>query len=215
MKKILKLIYLKLKYRDKSLLLGKKIALGFSSDFEGYNKIGDYSSFSGKMGFASYIGSKCDINADIGRYSCIANYVVTAYGKHPTQDWVSMHPAFYSTAKQCGFTFVNEEKYDENQERIKIGNDVWIASGANIIGGINIGDGCVVGAGAVVTKDIPPYSIVVGVPARVVKKRFDDETIDLLEKIQWWDWPDELIKERYAFLSNVPSKDALREMVGI
>lgn len=162
------------------------------------------------LGKGSYTGTNTVINkADIGKYSSISWNVSIGGGTHQYNK-VSMYTGYWFNR-----TFGIENTENFPYYRTQIGNDVWIASGANIIGGINIGDGCVVGAGAVVTKDIPPYSIVVGVPARVVKKRFDDETIDLLEKIQWWDWPDELIKERYAFLSNVPSKDALREMVGI
>lgn len=71
---------------------------------------------------------------------------------------------------------------------IVIGNDVWVGSGVKILSGVTIGDGCVIGAGAVVTKSIPPYSIVVGNPGRVVKKRFDEKTIEKMLLMKWWDW---------------------------
>lgn len=76
-----------------------------------------------------------------------------------------------------------------------IGNDVWIGREAKILPGVKIGDGAIVGAYAVVAKDIPAYCVAVGNPARVVKKRFDDEMIALLEKAQWWNWPIEDITE--------------------
>ena len=77
-----------------------------------------------------------------------------------------------------------------------IGNDVWVGANAIIISGVKIGDGAVIGAGAVVTKDVPPYAIVGGVPAKIIKYRFPKDKIDALLKIKWWDWSDKLIAER-------------------
>ena len=74
-----------------------------------------------------------------------------------------------------------------------IGNDVWIAAGAQVLHKVTVGDGAVIGGGAVVTKDVPPYAIVAGVPARIIKFRFDEKTIDELLDIKWWDWPEEII----------------------
>ena len=79
---------------------------------------------------------------------------------------------------------------------IMIGNDVWIGYEAVILSGVTIGDGAVIGCRAVVTKDIPPYTIVGGVPAKPIRKRFDEETIKELQKIKWWDWPEEKITEK-------------------
>ena len=79
---------------------------------------------------------------------------------------------------------------------IIIGNDVWIGYEAVILSGVTIGDGAVIGCRAVVTKDIPPYTIVGGVPAKPIRKRFDEETIKELQKIKWWDWPEEKITEK-------------------
>ncbi len=78
---------------------------------------------------------------------------------------------------------------------IVIGNDVWIGREAKILPGVKIGDGAIIGAYAVVAKDVPAYCVAVGNPARVVKKRFDDDIIALLEKVQWWNWPIEDITE--------------------
>ena len=79
---------------------------------------------------------------------------------------------------------------------IMIGNDVWIGYEAVILSGVTIGDGAVIGCRAVVTKDVPPYTIVGGVPAKPIRKRFDEETIKELQKIKWWDWPEEKITEK-------------------
>ena len=77
-----------------------------------------------------------------------------------------------------------------------IGHDTWIGHGAIIQPGVTVGDGAIVGSGAIVTKDVPPYAIVVGVPAKVIKYRFSEETIAALQRISWWDWSYETIKER-------------------
>lgn len=86
----------------------------------------------------------------------------------------------------------------DNQDSISkgpiiVGNDVWVASGAVVLSGVNIGDGAVLAAGALVTKDVPPYAIVMGAPARIAKYRFDPATIKKLQAIAWWNWPDEII----------------------
>ena len=164
--------------------------------FEGMNRLTtDVTFLTSSIGYASYIGNRSFIkNTKIGRYTCIATDVMTVAGSHPTSKFVSIHPAFYSTRKQSGFTYVSEEKFsdfnyiDENQKfTVMIGNDVWIGSGVKIMEGITIGDGAVVAAGAIVTKDVPPYAIVGGVPAKVIKYRFDEETIQKLLELTWWE----------------------------
>lgn len=99
--------------------------------------------------------------------------------------------------------------------KTSIGADCWIGAGANIVGGVTIGDGCVIGAGAVVTKDIEPYSIVVGIPGRVIKKRFTESVIEQLEKIKWWEWPANVIKENVELLRHEMTQDVLEQMYHI
>ena len=84
--------------------------------------------------------------------------------------------------------------YPVNKDKLKIGNDVWIGYEAVILSGVTIGDGAIIGTRAVVTKDVPSYTIVGGVPAKPIRKRFDEETIQKLEEIRWWDWEEERIK---------------------
>ena len=82
----------------------------------------------------------------------------------------------------------------------EIGNDVWIAAGAQVLHKVKIGDGAVIGAGAVVTHDVPPYAIAVGIPAKIIGYRCSSDFIERLEKIQWWNWPDEVLRENIDWL---------------
>ncbi|MDE5763719.1 MAG: CatB-related O-acetyltransferase [Ruminococcus sp.] len=86
------------------------------------------------------------------------------------------------------------------KELCRIGNDVWIASGAQILHKVTVGDGAVIGGGAVVTKDVPPYAIVAGVPARIIKFRFDENTINELLSLKWWDWPQDVILKNIEWM---------------
>lgn len=90
----------------------------------------------------------------------------------------------------------------DNKGDIVIGNDVWVGYEAVIMPGVKIGDGAIVGTRAVVTKDVPPYTIVGGVPARPIRKRFDDETIEKLLKIKWWDWDKEKIEKNISVIQS-------------
>lgn len=182
----------------------KNVTIDSCDQFEGMNRLTtDVTFLTSSIGYASYIGNRSFIkNTKIGRYTCIATDVMTIAGGHPTTKFVSIHPAFYSTRKQSGFTYVNEEKYsdfnyiDSNQRyTVSIGNDVWIGSSAKIMEGVTIGDGAVVAAGAIVTRDVPPYAIVGGIPAKIIKYRFDTETIQKLIELKWWDKNQAWIKE--------------------
>ena len=90
----------------------------------------------------------------------------------------------------------------DNKGDIVIGNDVWIGYEALIMAGVHIGNGVIIGSRAVVTKDVPPYTIVGGVPARPIRKRFTDDTIQKLEALKWWDWSYEKIKQSLPYLLN-------------
>ena len=167
------------------------------------NSVINFSTF----GSHSYVGwnSKL-VNVSVGAYTSIGPYVEVIYGTHPLH-FVSTSPVFYSTKKQCGTTFVTKNKYKELSNAagsvysVVIGNDVWIGYGAKIIEGITIGHGAVVLAGAYVTKDVAPYSIVGGVPAKLIRYRFPELTRQALLKSEWWKKDPNWIKENgQAFL---------------
>lgn len=114
---------------------------------------------------------------------------------HPSSVFVSSCPSFYSTFKQNGQTFVRKNKFEERLSidgyDAIIGNDVWIGSDVVIKGGVRIGDGAIVAMSSVVTKDVPPYAIVGGSPAHIIRLRFTPEQIKRLIEFKWWDKPDE------------------------
>jgi phosphonate metabolism protein (transferase hexapeptide repeat family) len=140
----------------------------------------------------SFCGYDCDINnAVIGSFCSIASNVRIGGAMHPV-DWVSMSPVFYSGRDSVKKKF---SRFDRPADKTThIGSDVWIGDGAFIKQGVNIGVGAVIGMGSVVTKDVPPYTIVAGNPARVIRKRFNDDIINRLLESRWWEMSDNQLK---------------------
>ncbi len=191
---------------------GKDTTIDLMANFEGGNTLGNHSLFlNSYMGFGTYIAEKSFIkNTVIGRYCSVGNEVMTVVGNHPLNQFASISPVFYSKACQTGFTYVEKEKFndfnyiDENRKiSVEIGNDVWIGARATILEGVKIGDGAVIGAGAVVTKDVLPYAIVGGVPAKIIRYRYDEETIRKLLQIKWWEKDQQWIKNHAELFENV------------
>lgn len=147
------------------------------------------------IGNHTFIQKDSIINhANIGKFCSIAASVVIAPGIHPTH-YISSHPSFYSSSQPIAKTFCNTEKFTPFK-KVTIGHDVWLGQNCIVLDGVTIGTGAVVAAGAVVTKDIPAYAIVGGIPAKLIKYRFDKKVRNLLLESQWWNWPDELLKKR-------------------
>lgn len=153
-----------------------------------------------KMGRHSYCAGGSVINhAKIGRFCSIGNEVIIGTWLHPTH-LVSTFPGFYAKGKHT-IRFRHDEEIKETAE-ITIGNDVWIGSRALVLGGITVGDGAIIGAGAVVTKNVEPYAVVAGVPARTIRKRFPQSTIDRLLALGWWDYDDEILRRNSSLFGD-------------
>lgn len=156
-----------------------------------------------KIGDYSYVASYSKLaNLEIGKFSSIGPEVYAGLGKHPSRNFVSTHPIFYSPLGQLEITFVSNSFFKEF-EHIKIGSDVWIGARAIILDGVTVGDGAIVAAGAVVTKDVPPYAVVGGVPARVLRYRFEPSEIEYLLKSKWWDKDVDWLKQNSEMMRNV------------
>ena len=133
----------------------------------------------------------------IGRFCSIAEEVTILLGGEHRTDWVSTYPFAEMTGADVPGT-----GHPRSKGKVAIGHDVWIGRGALILSGVTLSSGCVVGAHAVVSKSVPPYAIVAGNPARVVRMRFDEGTIAALLETAWWDWPIERIRETAGLLSS-------------
>lgn len=158
------------------------------------------------LGDYTYTMDDVTINyTEIGKYCSIASHVCINPVQHP-MDRVTQHHMTYRRI-DYGFAATDDESIFgwRRQNRVKIGHDVWIGHGAIIMKGVTIGTGAVVASGAIVTKDVEPYSIVAGVPAKPIKMRFSEEIRGKLLQIAWWEWPREMIEERFHELNDLDS----------
>lgn len=146
-----------------------------------------------EIGRHSFCGYDCDVyRAHIGAFTSIANGVVLGGARHP-MEWVGMSPVFYAGSDSVKAKF--SEHLLTKPPEVNVGNDVWIGRAAIVLGGVTIGDGAVVGAGSVVTKSVPPYAIVAGNPARVIRYRFEERVVRELEAIQWWHFTEDRLRD--------------------
>ncbi len=166
---------------------------------------GDSYVYNTGIGDFTYLGQRVTVmNSVIGKFCSISQGVSICLGKHPSSNFVSTHPAFFSLSKQNGMTF-SDADYFEEMGKTQIGNDVWIGVNAIIMDNITIGNGAIIGAGAVVTKDVQPYAIVVGIPAKITQYRFEKDEIAFLEEFKWWDKDYDWLKQNFKDLHDIKS----------
>ena len=204
-KKIYIHVFLKIKFTNSKLKLysynvSQKTIFGFhnfisKNVFIGDNvKIGDYTYVN-----SNYTWAIIDSNVEIGKYCSIGPGVTIAYGNH-NFNYISTHPFLYNY--DYGFIDKNLKKEDDDLKTL-IGNDVWIGANANIKRGVKIGDGAIIGMNAVVTKDVPPYSIVAGVPAKIIKFRFSEDEIRFLCQVKWWNYSNNKIRDNIKLMYDI------------
>ena len=162
----------------------------------------------------SYVSFHSEIDrASIGKFCSIGPHVTIGLARHPVSRFVSTYPAFFSNDNiGCLSAFRKDKIFDDSVPVTTIANDVWIGSHAMIPGGITIHSGAVIAAGAVVVKDVPPYAIVGGNPARVIRFRFTEQQIAVLLGSAWWDWPIDKIVENTDRFADVDSFSAFLQL---
>jgi acetyltransferase-like isoleucine patch superfamily enzyme len=172
--------------------LGKAVMLGAGVILLDV-QIGDY----------SYLGPGCNVSdATVGKFCSIASEVYIGLGTHPLEPFTSTHPIFYQRGPFPKWNFA-DRNYRSGYVHTTVGNDVWIGLRAAIRDGVTVGDGAVIGASAVVTRDVPPYAIVAGVPARVIRYRFTPSIIQSLLELKWWDRDQEWLRANWLKFHDV------------
>lgn len=168
----------------KDTFFGEYVEIGFGNNIQ-ESSIDNY----------SYTAENCQIiYTTIGKFVNIASYVRLNPSPHPMH-WASQHHMLYRK-EMFGFGEDDESFFDwRRAKKVHVGHDVWLGHNVIVMGGVTIGDGAVIGSGAIVTKDVPPYAICVGNPARVIKYRFDENTREKLQQIAWWDWEHERLHD--------------------
>ncbi len=168
-----------------------------------------------RMGSCSYVSYNSRLfNVEVGKFCSIGPYVQIGLARHPSRTFVSTYPAFYSNDNDgCPSRFREKKTFDDSVPKTSIGHDVWIGSNATIPGGIQIGTGVIVAAGSVVVKDIPPYMVVGGNPAQVIRHRFSEEQIKILLASEWWNWSIEAIKRHLDAFSDIEKFKEMAESI--
>lgn len=185
---------------------GKDVKIDEATKIGIYSDIGDRCNFRESIigDYAVCRGENQIWYAEIGKFSSIAYGARINAVNHPAFTRIAQHRFTYR-GKQYDLAEENDPSITEwrKQNKVIIGNDVWIGHNAIIMPNVQIGNGAIIGSGAVVTHNVEPYSVVVGVPAKPIKKRFSDEIIEKIEKSEWWNWSHEQLKERYDDFKNI------------
>ena len=180
--------------------------------FGRYNQIGPRTSAAeSSFGDYSYAMNDCEIIYTVtGKFCSIAAQCRVNPGNHPLER-VAMHHFTYRAA-MFGLGEDEQEFFDWRRSfPVTLGNDVWLGHGSTILPGVCIGDGAVIGAGAVVTRDVPPYTIVGGVPASTIRERFSKQVQEALARIRWWDWNHDLLRDRLGDFRALSAEDFVRK----
>ena len=204
--------FLQRRMLEKKEIYLKKTTKIDRTTFGGKNKIGENTDIiRSSIGFASYIGDNCYLRqCKIGKFCSIGSWVKVITGKHPLH-YAMTHPISFNNDYLKKFNLCSDKivnylgRYEYVSEKyyLEIGNDVWIGQSAEIMSNVRIGDGAIIAAGAVVTKDVPPYAVVGGVPAKIIKYRFSEENIEKLLKLKLWDKDTDWLRENADKLSDV------------
>ncbi len=193
LKKISKSFILKYKFSDSYIDYSASVSLD-SSLSKGVKILKNVNLGNCKVEKFTYVGINSNFsNTSIGSFCSIGPEVICGLGTHPT-NFASTYPGFYSQKASGSVWFGHNHDFEEQSKTI-IESDVWIGARAIIIGGVKINTGAIIAAGAIVTKDVPSYAIVAGVPAKIIKYRFSPDVIKALLDSKWWELEDDLLKK--------------------
>lgn len=205
LKWLLAKLWYEFKYRDRNLVI-HHMARFARSTFGNHNVLYDDAILTDVvLGDFSYVSYRSRLSkVKIGKFTCIGPEVFIGLGMHPSRNFISVHPYFYTNENTQSLTGKGALSFNEFSE-VSIGNDVWVGARAVILDGVTIGDGAIVAAGAVVAKDVPPYAVVGGVPAKLIRYRFSTKEIETLEKLAWWDKDPAWLKNNANSFADIPS----------
>lgn len=201
----------KWRFRGRDITVKRTARVRSGSRLEGTNRIGQRTTFRGDLGYGSYIATDCNLSASVGRFTSIAPFVRSNPGIHTYKaPFATTSPMFFNRDHLNGRSFADRDMIcnlrhadAERKLDVIIGNDCWIGQGVFFAGGVTVGDGAVVLAGAVVTKDVEPYAIVGGVPARTIGYRYDPATIETLRRIAWWNRDPRWRRDNWELLTDI------------
>ena len=209
-KQYVRIFYLRFKYKASNVMIHRSSIVYKDLGLEGYNQIFQNTFFKGSLGFGSYISGNCRLSADIGRFTSIGPWVMSNSGRHAYLDpYVTTSPLFFSLRNKK-MTFAKKQVFEEfsfydvqRKIDVRIGSDCWIGENVFFVGGVEVNDGAVVLAHAVVTKNVPPYAIVGGIPAKILRYRYNQETIDFLQRVKWWNNSKEWFEINWELLNDI------------
>ena len=209
---------------DEMWPVGRSLAVVADAEVEPYSHLLGGPTIPRRFGAFSYTHSAFDTHLSVGRYTSISWRVSIMGSGHPV-DWASLHPFSHNARPLHGIgayltdnaSSLRMTPFDQGPQAINVGHDVWIGAESMIKRGVTIGDGAIIGARSIVTKDVPPYAIVVGSPARIVRYRFDEQLIEDLRGSEWWRYgPDVLqnldVRDPVGFLERLREAESKGEI---